>query len=219
MKMGCMMELDRDKCIGQAEVYFRDASGIYGTGKELGELKARADEVIAMCESRFTPAVEVRFYDDFILYGRQLSVGGETFDCPAFELIDPGAVTGVYAYVLTAGDFTFPQLDMTDQVLADIWGTSLTEAVKDEMIRELGNVSDNFGPGLYGMDLERIFQMTTLTDFGAAGVTLGESGVMDPVKSYSGLLFRVTDRYTPIAATCQDCSGNVMSCRLCSKRR
>ena len=213
------MKIDREKCIKQAEVYFRDASGIYGTGQELGELKEMADKVVSLCEDRFRPGISVSYYDDFRLHGRQLSVGDCVFTCPAFELIDPGTVTGVYTYVLTAGDFTFPELDMTEQVLADIWGTSLTETVKDEMTRQLGSVSDNFGPGLYGMDITTIFQMPKLADFAAAGVTLGESGVMDPVKSYSGLLFGVTDRYTPVAASCQDCSGNVMSCRLCRKRR
>lgn len=214
--------IDRGSCRRRAEVYFRDAAGIYGGGLELGEMKRQADEVIGLCDDRFRPGIACAYTEDFLLHGRRLTAGGADLVCPAFELIDPGAVKGVYAYVLTAGDFAFPEMEMTGQVFADIWGTSLTEAVKDEISEQLaqdGPLSDHFGPGLYGMDLERIFDMPKLVPFGDADVTLTGSGVMQPVKSYAGIVFRVTDAYEKMGAACAECAGNVMSCRLCRMRR
>jgi hypothetical protein len=59
-----------------------------------------------------------------------------TFECNAFQRLDPSHICGVYAYIMTAGTFELDDAaPILDQLYADIWGTAYVDAGLDVLRR------------------------------------------------------------------------------------
>lgn len=168
-----------------------------------------------------------------------------TLECTAFEQLEPASIEGVYAYALTAGDFYLEDRPVMDQLYADIWGTAFTDAGREalvDLIREdcrrrdggdvsevevsdtevseavvsNADISDSFGPGFYGMSPAEMRKMPLLVDFHKLGLTVNETGVMQPLKSCGGILLKVNGLYKHLNSACETCSGSRKTCRLCN---
>ena len=158
------------------------------------------------------------YYDDIELEGKKLKIGGLELDCVAFEQIDPKSVEGAYIYAVSAGDFYLEKKPVLEQLYADIWGTAFTDAIRELMISSLcgnGKLSDSFGPGFYGMSMDEMQKMPKLVDFEALGIEVRKSNVIIPLKSCSGIFFKVNEKYKPLDSECQLCFGASKTCRLC----
>ncbi len=158
------------------------------------------------------------YYDDVYLKDSILVIDGKAFVSPTLQGIDPAQILGAYIFVLTAGDFSFPDKPMMEQVLLDLWGTAFATTGRKHLQAHFakdGRISEVFGPGLYGIPMESMRDLVSLVDADLIGVTVNESCFLWPVKSYGGIVFRVADDYKPRGGSCATCRGSRLSCNLC----
>ncbi len=79
-------------------------------------------------------------------------------------------------------------LDTIGSAAADGASDSLADHLRQEVSPEGDAVTLPFSPGYCGMSLDQQRTIFSIVDGSAVGVTLGESMIMTPVKSVSGLL-------------------------------
>jgi hypothetical protein len=171
---------------------------------------------------RDSPKLDVRvsckFYDHVEISGREATIGGHTFTCKAFELLDEGTLKGAYVYALTIGDCKTESESTSERLYEDIWGTSYIDAARiilKDQISQYSSLSDNFGPGFYGMDLSEIIKIDKLLGLQSIGIELLSNNLMAPAKSFSGIYFSVTKEYKGMKANCINCIGSKKNCVLC----
>ena len=142
--------------------------------------------------------------------------------CRGFSQVDFRQVNGVYVYFINAGSVSFENNSMREQFFADLWGNAIVDAMRhrcDTLFGKEGFLSEEFGPGFYGMDLREMFQFVSLADASLIGISIKHSGMLVPTKSCALLRFDVTEDYRPLNTACQDCIGSKQNCSLCHYRR
>ena len=216
-----IIHFDRQECCDRAYELFMEESGCNKEGSKYERMRAEAFEIREMIEPRIDVQATYEYYEDFELEGQVLKVAGQELTCTAFEQVDPSSVEGVYVYAVTAGDYYLEDYPIMKQLYADIWGTAFTDAMRGILFDQLNaehRMSDSFGPGFYGMDSYEMHKMPSLVDFDALGLEVKESGVILPLKSCAGILFKVNDKYRRLNSACQLCYGSKKTCTLCSIR-
>ena len=180
----------------------------------LTQAVALKDEVV----DTITLRAVYSYYDDIYLKDSYLIIDGKPFVSPVLKGIDPQQVLGAYVFSLTAGDFSYEERPMMEQVLFDLWGTAFATAGRKRLqalFAEEGRISEVFGPGLYAIPMETMRDLISLLDADKIGVRVDESCFLWPVKSYGGIIFRVADDYKPRGGSCATCRGSKLSCNLC----
>ena len=210
--------IDKEECYELADKLFFEMSGINKEGEKYDRMRKDAVIMRELIEDRIGINMKCNYYDDIEIEGRTAEIGGEVFNCSAFEQIDPDTVKGVYVYALTSGEYDIKDESIINRVYTDIWGTAFTEAARIMLNRELSKkdrLSDLFGPGFYGMNTGEMGKIDILLGFKNIGVEYRNNRIMVPVKSCTGLVFSVTDGYKKIDSACRDCMGTHNSCKLC----
>lgn len=214
--------IGKDRCEAIASELYKKISGLTKAGPNFERLQKNSEEIRARMEKRIDGQVVHSYYSDIALEGKELTVGGAKFSCPAFEQINPGQVQGVYVYLLTAGDFSLEDEPIMNQLLADLWGTAFTDAVRvvyEETIEKDKYLSNSFGPGLYGMNTAQMCEMPKLLDGSLIDIEIKESGLLVPVKSCGGMYFAMDRPFEKIEEACEDCKGTVSSCNICNVQK
>ncbi|MDD4564985.1 MAG: hypothetical protein PHE79_05850 [Eubacteriales bacterium] len=152
------------------------------------------------------------------------------FECNAFQSFDPNGVRGIYAFILTAGDFNNNEhASVLDQLYIDIWGTSYVEAglsvlkwyIEQDLIEgaQQSNkdftILDHFGPGFYGMDISQLKRFFILLDSDSIGVKLESRSLMIPIKSCAGFFIAVDDGTKLPKSDCKNCRAEYKNCLFC----
>lgn len=208
------------ECDELAGNLFMETAGLNREGPKFDRMRKDAFRIREQIEGRIFLRGEYAYFDkeQLMLQDGRLSVGGQDFFCKAFEQVCVDSVEGLYIYACSAGDYSFPEEDVLDQVYADIWGTAFTDAIRMVITRELekrGRISDSFGPGFYGMKTTEVVKVAALLDFDYLGIEVRNRSTMLPLKSCAGLYFQVNDCYQPMRSQCFSCYGNKTSCSLC----
>lgn len=212
---------DADKL---AEEIFAARTGLKRQGKKVERMKRDAEKVREQIESAIDLRCEYAYFEagDFSVSGDELSIDDIALKCRFFEEIQENEVKGVYLYACTAGDYSFPEWKLMDQLYADIWGDAYIDASRmlmEDRIRGLigddCRLSESFGPGFYGMDVIENLKFPQLIDFDAIGIGFNSSGIMIPIKSCTGLYFTVTPEYKGAGPECRACRGNHENCSIC----
>lgn len=228
------VQFNMEKCSRRAEELFLKEAGISGEGEKYERMRRAAFAIREEIETAVQLKARCSFYENFRLEGQALTARSDasvTLECTAFQQIDPDSVEGVYVYAVTAGDFHLQGRPIMDQLYADIWGAAFTDAAREVIvdliqgecqqgadcdISDIG-ISDSFGPGFYGMDPVEMHKMPLLVDFRELGMKVNESGIIMPLKSCAGILFKVNDLYKRMNSACETCSGNRKNCNLCRR--
>ncbi|MBR5739719.1 MAG: DUF4445 domain-containing protein, partial [Firmicutes bacterium] len=170
----------------------------------------------------------VSFYGPEVIRDGKVCPDDAVLDCNYFDRIPREYVEGIYVYMMTVGECTFESEDKIMEFLfADIWSNSYVdagiEALKEDFIipdmrkRFPGRdffLSEEFGPGYYGMFVGRTREFAKIMDAGSIGITVKESGLMIPQKSCAGLLF-VLNHELEKEPACMRCLGNPKGCDFC----
>jgi hypothetical protein len=212
--------VDKKLCNDLAMDYFAKSAGLNRIGPKYDRIREGAMRMRQAIEDKIDLRAECVFFekDECQLDKDNLIVGGQTFSCKAFELVDPEMIEGMFVYACCAGDYAFPEEDILDQVYADIWGSAFTDAIRSIIKQDVGkncNISENFGPGFYGMSTRALGKLEKILDFGELGIEVRNGNIMIPLKSCAGMFFSVKDGYEPVSVACETCYGNQTSCKLC----
>lgn len=211
-------QLDREICNSLAMEYFIRDAGLNKEGPKFERMRADAFRVRDMIDDRVKIRAGYGYTQDFSIEGRRAFIEGVEFICNAFEQVDSGTVKGVYFYALSVGDFAYPDEPIMNQLYADIWGTAFTDAARILLKRELekeNKLSDNFGPGLYGMDVKEMGKIINFVKSESLAIEVSNSSILIPLKSCAGLYFAVNDNYQLLHRECENCRGSKLSCSLC----
>lgn len=212
-----IVELDRQKCIdGSIDIFLR-TSGLFQEGKKFDRMRKRAFVIKETAENMSDIHAMYEYYNDVALEGRTLHIKDKSFECNAFEMIDPERVKGAYVYAITAGTYELDEA-VIDQVYADIWGNAFTDSARymlRDIMAEGHTLSDSFGPGFYGMDITSMVDIDALIKLENIGIELRDERIMVPLKSCAGMFLDIDGEYEPMNSQCLDCKGNTVSCSYC----
>lgn len=208
-------KLNKETCVSMAETLFAESNGI-----DVDRISEEAQKMGQVVYEQLDPKAVYSYYERVSFEGNRVFIADQVFACNGFERIDQGAVKGAYIYVVTAGELTLgADASIMEQLYFDLWATAFADAARmqlKEMLKGESNLSEGFGPGFYGMDVNQMQELTMLADISGIGMERKESNYLVPLKSCGGIWFEVTDRYTALDQACETCKGNTSGCRLCS---
>ena len=217
-----IITIKKEDCGELAERIFLSSSGLDKETEKNANVRESAFKVRTQIEALLDIRAVFSFYDGAKPDGRILDISGQKFMCNPFDQIDPDEVKAAVPFFLTAGDIPIGDMQMSDQVIADIWTNAYIQAAeavfREYLEKQYGTLSDRFGPGLYGMSEGSARRLARLADMREIGISLTESGMMIPAKSCCGLYFTVEDTYRKLDAECLYCKGNSAGCAGCSVR-
>ncbi|MCR5034533.1 MAG: ASKHA domain-containing protein [Clostridia bacterium] len=219
-----IIQFDRQTLQEESKQLFIKMGGLDKDGRKFDLLRGMGSQIHKYIENRIDPKAVCSFYtaDHIVKEGMFLRIDGVELKCNAFEQIDSDQIKGAYVYFIYAGDYYLEDEPIMNQLLADMWGTAFVDATRADFGRVLGqeaNLSDEFGPGFFGMDVGQMNELAKLVDPSLIGVEIRETGVLLPLKSCGGLYLAVEDGYIPLDSACMDCKGTLKSCSYCNLKR
>ena len=188
----------------------------------------RSEAVLSECLPMVNIRALTRRFGAEGLAGGALSLGPATFHCPAFGRLERDSVLSIYAYVLSAGEVALETENVSDQLFADIWGTSFTDAGIDLLEAEIARenpgavISSSFGPGFFGMDISMLAEFFNILSPKDIGVSIRSNCLLLPLKSSAGFFFAVRDEWMLPTRDCESCHGghdrpgNAGGCLFCA---
>ena len=209
-----------------ALAHFLRISGLRAGSDKHERMKKQALDVFEDMKERIRLQAFVSAYRPQALAGNVLTLSDVGFRCGAFEQLRQEEVRRCYVYLLTAGEPEPFGERLTDLLFADIWATSFIEAGR-QLLRERvatlasneeskGVLTDSFGPGYYGMQLEEVGNFFKVLDAEAIQVRLHESGVILPVKTCTGMFLLLNEGSQIPPVSCEGCLGNAGGCQFCA---
>ncbi len=227
--MDTIIRISEERAHAGAEKRFINTCGITPDGskkhKKMLEqgLKAR-ESGIGGIDIR----AEVKFVGPETCDNGRITIGDAVLHCNYFARIPKEYIEGVYVYMLTVGECLFESEDKIMEFLfADIWGNSYVDAgiealKEDYVIPDMKKrfsdkdvmLSEELGPGYFGMFVGQTREFEKILDCEAIGVKVKESGMMIPQKSCAGLFF-VLNHEIEKEPGCMRCMGNPKGCDFC----
>lgn len=173
----------------------------------------------------------VSYYGSEVYHDSKVQVGDTQVYCNYFEQIPKEWVEGVYFYMLTVGECLFSsEENIMDFLYADIWGTNYVDAgveiLKTRLLEDLKQrfpkrdlyLSDEFGPGYFGMPVIESKKFFNILDGDSIGVWVKDSGLMIPQKTCAGLYLVLNRQGVKAEPECMQCRGNASGCQFCAVR-
>ena len=214
---------------------FMESCGFDMGKSETSAMIHMADEVRSRMHNTINlKAVVTRFGQEVFEEGKVV-IGDEEFKCNFFSQIPETAVEEIYFYVVTAGKCELKKqgdVKIMDQLFADIWGNAYVEAaaaeIKENVIeKEIKGrfpgmnvcLSDEFGPGYFGMPVSESGKFAEILDAEQIKVYVNENGLMMPPKTCTGMYLVLNRNDIKAENACIRCQGNPSGCRFCSVGR
>ncbi len=170
----------------------------------------------------------VRYWNGPALTGEKLQLGDVSLICGAFGQIPADAIKGAFAYLLTIGETDIEaEGNIMTELYHDIWGTAYVESAMEVLQREClsplvekegTHLSENFGPGYYGMAMDEGLKIFGLLDGESVGVSQKITGLLMPEKSCLALILVYDRDDIKMPRACEKCLGTKGSCKFCEKR-
>ena len=170
----------------------------------------------------------VSYYGPEVFHDGKIEVEGSEIRCNYFSRIPEEYIEGVYVYMMTVGECLFETEEKIMEFLfADIWSNAYVDSgievmKEDYIIPDMKKrfpdkdvfLSEEFGPGYFGMFIGQTKEFGKILDAESIGVTIRDSGLLIPQKSCSGLLF-VLNHEIEKEPACAKCLGNSKGCSYC----
>lgn len=119
----------------------------------------------------------------------------------------------------------YERLPLLEQCYIENWLIAVLDAGRDwirnylfrkNSVRHACYVTDSFGPGFYGMTIESLPKFLKMIDGEAVGITITESGNLNPLKSCVGIYLVTTKDVSHLMGhDCVNCAGNKFGCHAC----
>lgn len=215
--------ISREACDPWAEKAFYRISGLEKETPGKEKIKEAAANSLEIIKNHLHPQAIVSYFEKPIISGGRIQLGEETLYCQALEQVEPEGLKGAFVYGLTIGELVEDSEEALLRLMVDFWGTAYVDGAryklrehlqsKQEMIKLF--LSDELGPGFFGMGMSNVWKFAKLIDLSQIGIELGNKGMMFPEKSALGLF--LLSEYEPITfgEKCIYCRGNEQGCRIC----
>ena len=220
-------KIEESAAADRAEEQFFQICGFHLSDPLQRKLERQAHVVREHLRTQMDIRAAVRFFESPVLLGDALQLDDATLYCSAFEQIPADAVKGAFVYLLTIGETNIEEeTDILTELYHDIWGTTYVGAALEVLRRDLLNglldsglhLSESFGPGYYGMELEEGRKLYGLMDKSLIGVLQKTSGLLVPEKSCLGLMLVYDRGDIKMPGACEKCLGARGGCQFCDKR-
>jgi hypothetical protein len=208
--------------------YFIKICGLDREGEKYRRMLQQGMDIKEMLSDRVKIKAVVSSFPGNSIRGNRAELNGITFECNAFQKLDPEHICRIYVYILSAGIYELDNDDpILDQLFADIWGTAyvdaglelLKEYVEADLRESCGNpeitVLDSFGPGFYGMGVNQVGKFFELLDGDKIGVKVRSNSLILPLKSCTGFFIGVDDMTPLPASDCKSCQSEYKNCAFC----
>lgn len=146
--------------------------------------------------------------------------------CGALANIDLSSVKGGYVFILRSPVPDISKLPISRMYLADSWETCFVDAGRDwlreELLRiseeETGEqlyISDTFAPGMAKISSESVPEFFNMLNPESIDISLMESGMMNPVKSFVGIYLLIDKEQMISTMNCAECLSGHKGCEYC----
>lgn len=163
-------------------------------------------------------------YEELQGEGDRIQIGEKVFKGGIFQYFNKTSSKKLLVYLLTIGPL--PAKDpngMLEAFYVDAWGSAYVEAAHDVFKKRLQRiygsefyVSEPFGPGYYGIDVEQTKDIFALLNGDTIGMSLTEGGMMIPEKSCSGF-YVISDEKVDLPKDCCESCLTPHNCSFCRK--
>ncbi|WP_242830987.1 vitamin B12 dependent methionine synthase [Desulfosporosinus meridiei] len=222
-----MILLDKDQGKEIAEKNFTDMCG-YNRGKPVPQkiidrsLRSLND-VYHLLEIKAL----ISEYEKTCVEGINMLLDGKLFTCNALAQIPSEEIEGIYIYLLTVGELNLSEVSILNQVYYDMWQNAYMDAGQEILRQYLQGlscnidryVSDNFGPGFFGMDVSQLEKFFAILDGEKISLKLLDSGFMSPTKSYAGFFLVTNSQQNFVGKDCENCLSSGKTCMYCKAGR
>lgn len=215
---------DADECFEGAKEHLFRISGISNERKNTKHLRDIATITYQKGKKGLNLKAITVEYDNSIFNNHRIEVNNHILHCNYFNNIEKDKVKKVVFYLLTVGRCNNDNpKDLKNGIYADMWGTSFIETFGEKLQEKLMNefkndglfLSNNFGPGYFGMSVLASLDIYRIVNGGEIGVNISETGLLLPEKSCSGIYFEFKE-LVEIPSECRDCLGNPSGCSYCN---
>ncbi len=153
-------------------------------------------------------------------------INGQDIPCRALKHTPLQDIVAGYLFMFHAPMPDLTSRPVSEAYYADSWETSLVDAGRDvlkqtllERERQIQNrdlfITDTLAPGMSGMPVASIRSIFKIMDNTKAEITLLDSGMMNPVKSFAGIFLILEKAFLPVTADCSECLSDRRHCIYC----
>jgi len=197
-------------------------------GEEAESLKGM--EEAAVIHERLQPFAGLRgciaMEEAPFLMGDRIEINDVPIACRYFETLSSSDLAACAAYVLSAGEDVCVEERTSDMLFRDLWRTAYIEAGRELIKAAVCNespkewfVSESFGPGNLGMEMNQLEYFLRIFEDVDTGVLLSEYGTLFPPKSCAEMfLFLKNSDVLPVLS-CMGCLGTSEGCRFCRRKQ
>ncbi len=219
-----VLQFHKEVLCREAERLFMQIGGLDRQGKRFATLRRRGIEIRSEINEQIDPKAIVSYYDRCVITRKEdvLVIDGVSLKCRAFAQLDEEQIWGAYVFFIHAGAYSVDNRPVMEQLMADMWGTAFVDATRMQFRKSLAEeaiLSEEFGPGFFGMDVTQMKELAKLADPSMIGVEVRDTGILLPIKSCGGLYLHVKDGYMPLNSACLCCRGTATSCNYCELKR
>jgi len=160
------------------------------------------------------------------IYEDHFVIDGQKIHCEALRKLDKCSIKGGFAFLFHSPMPDIYSLPISQMYLADSWETCFVDAGRDilreQLLKhykinadELLYITDTLAPGMAGMPFDEVRSFFQIFDGSQINMTLLESGMMAPVKSFAGI-YLIIDREQIISTmNCSECVSDHKFCEYC----
>lgn len=228
---GRVVAIERSLLDEQASQYFLEMSGLAREGEKFDRMRERGFEIRERILDRINVRAVLSKVSSTGFSGNALSVNGIQLICDTFEDLDLSKIREVYLYILTAGAVELLDEPIMDQLYSEFWGTSYVDAGRDYLRQKLleeyrqrhenhqdVSISDSFGPGYFGMEMQEMEKFFQVLPAEKVSVSLKSSNLLLPLKSCAGLYVIGEGNMQMPCIDCGACLGTLTGCQFCNAR-
>lgn len=210
-----------------ARIRFEEIAGLYKNKELNSTIMNIAESVRKKVMSNIEIKGHVLFTEKQKIDYGTMDVEDYMFSSPYFSQIENEIIeeTCFYLFMIESrNEKNLNCLNTLESVYADLWGTAYIDAVIEVLQKYLkitfrGKfLSENFGPGYFGMPIIDNKKYFDLLDGKTLGIRLNENNVFYPEKSCAGFFF-ITNKEIQTSESCKKCIGNRRNCSLCRVNR
>ena len=217
-----LWQVSREGLDSWAKKDFYQISGLHRESPGQARIESHAEYSFETIKDLIQPMAILSYFSEPVLDGGRLNLGGEWVFSQVLEQVDPKRIRGALVYGLTIGDFPDDE-DLFLRLMGDFWGTAYVDSARKSLREDMQTreefrgyfLSDELGPGFFGMGMNNALKFGRLIDLSQIGVELGIKGIMTPVKSALGLYLLSQDCPITFGDRCLYCRGNEDGCKIC----